>query len=731
MIRALSLLLTLMAVNIGVAAPQADFYVSGKGSDAWSGSLAAPNAQKSDGPFATLERARDAIRKLKGGASSKDIVVQLREGTYRLGETIVFGVEDGGKGDATVTYEAYPGEKPVFTSGVEIEGWKKLTKAPAALPKAARGKVWVANVSQRFYTLFDAEGMLPRARAEGFTPLDPPEAEVERHNVGKDTLYYPKGVLKAWPNLEDVEIVIRPHHAWMINILTLASVDEKKRVAKTAIEGSYPLGKLRFLPGGKACWVENVLEALDKPGEWVLNTKEGKLYLWPRGKGAPQGIGAPTLRELIRVEGKVDKEGPKDTPVRNLIFRGLTLMHGARYTVRPDDAGLQHDWDFYDRDNALLRLRGAENCVVEKCHFVHSGGGAIRVDLHGRENKIVGNHIEYIGGTGVLLCGYGPGTKDVNNRNLVYNNHIHHVGQVYWHSPGIFVWQSGENRVANNLVHHTAYTPIIISGCMTHFFARPDGRELVRTIRWHEVGGGPAEKTLEEVRPFLHTHDNMIELNEVHHAMELLGDGNGLYVRGAGADNVIRRNYFHHLVAPTRMQSPIRTDGGQRDTLIAENVIWKCTAQGIKLKLNNRVENNIVADLIEPVHGGAKLPVTYLTTREGPMTGATIKRNIFFHTGKRGVMYDQQTAMSRGREPALLKDVEMDHNIYFSPKQPGLAPQALKKNQAEGNDKNSIVADPLFVDPENGDFRLKPGSPALKMGFVPIDMSKIGLRAKP
>ncbi|MHC4737229.1 MAG: hypothetical protein ACYTDW_22730 [Planctomycetota bacterium] len=73
---------------------------------------------------------------------------------------------------------------------------------------------------------------------------------------------------------------------------------------------------------------------------------------------------------------------------------------------------------------------------------------------------------------------------------------------------------------------------------MTHFFPRPDARELVRTIRWHEVGGGPSEKTLEQVRPFLHTHDNLIEYNEIHHAMEKLGDGNGIYVRGAGAGNV-------------------------------------------------------------------------------------------------------------------------------------------------------------------------------------------------
>jgi hypothetical protein len=381
------------------------------------------------------------------------------------------------------------------------------------------------------------------------------------------------------------------------------------------------------------------LGALDEPGEWVLNSREGKLYLWPRDDRPPQGIMAPRLRELIRVKGRIDKEGPEDIPVRNLHFRGLTFMHGERYLLAEDDAGLQHDWDMHDRDYALVRLRGAENCAIEQCHFVHSGGGAIRVDLHGQNNRIVGNHIEHIGGTGILLCGYGPGTKDVNRKNLVYNNNIHHVGEIYWHSPGIFVWQSGENRVANNLIHHTPYSAMIVSGCMTHFFARPDARELVRTIRWHEVGGGPSKKTLEQVRPFLHTHDNLIEYNEIHHAMEKLGDGNGIYVRGAGAGNVIRRNYIHHLVTPIASQSAIRTDGGQRDTLIAENLIYKCVSQGIKLKLNNRLENNIIAELIKPIRG-------YVPLREGPMTGAVIKRNIFYHSSSESCIFIGQTTVS-------------------------------------------------------------------------------------
>lgn len=716
----LHLVIALMSVVLtacpsAAADTTADFHVSPIGADTWSGTLSEPNEQRTDGPFATLERARDAVRQLRE-RRSKDVTVLVRGGTYRLTRTVVFGPDDSGPGDSMVTYAAWPGETPVFTSGQEITSWKPLTEAPPGLPEKAFGHVQVADVSGRFHALFDADGLLPRARSTGFIPRD---------GGSRDELHFPAGRLKNWPNIEDIEIVVRPHHAWIVNILPLKSVDEPQQIARTSIAATYAMNGLHFLRDTESCWVENALEELDEPGEWVLNTKQGRLYLWPRNDSR---VLAPGLTELIRIEGAIDKLGPTDTPVRNIRFQGLTFMHGDRYSIARDDAGLQHDWDMHDKANALVRLRGTENCSIEQCRFAHSGSGAIRVDLHGQRNTISGNHIEHMGGAGILLCGYGPGTKDVNRKNLVANNHIHHVGRIYSHSPGIMVWQSGENRIANNLVHHTPYTAMIISGCMTDFFTKR-GRELGRTIRRHEIARLPRQPQLEDVHPYLHTHDNVVEYNEIHHAMEMLGDGNGIYIRGAGAGNVIRRNYIHHLVAPMKMQAAIRTDGGQRDTLIAENVIYKCTSQGIILKLNNRCENNIVADIIAPPRG------YYLSVREGPMTGGTIKRNIFYSSSGTCTFIDELppargrvTEDRRGRALAASRQADTDRNIYYCAASPQLGTQLLEKQQAGGVDTESLAVDPMFVDPANGDFRLSPDSPALQLGFVPIDLSQAGLK---
>ena len=103
MLRKLEILLGLLIASLlagSLAAAEevtADFYVSPKGSDEWSGTLAEPDDGGANGPFATLARARDAVRELKKSKST-DIVVLVREGTYRLEETVVFGLEDSGAG---------------------------------------------------------------------------------------------------------------------------------------------------------------------------------------------------------------------------------------------------------------------------------------------------------------------------------------------------------------------------------------------------------------------------------------------------------------------------------------------------------------------------------------------------------------------------------------------------------------------------------------------------------
>src|SRR5262249_32293753 len=75
----------------------------------------------------------------------------------------------------------------------------------------------------------------------------------------------------------------------------------------------------------------------------------------------------------------------------------------------------------------------------------------------------------------------------------------------------------------------------------------------------------------------------------------------------------------------------------------------------------------------------------------------------------------------------------MDWNVYFDArpdaKQATFGNSSPEKWREQGDDRNSILSDPLFVAPKENDFRMQPQSPALKVGFKPIDLSKIGIRS--
>jgi hypothetical protein len=167
----------------------------------------------------------------------------------------------------------------------------------------------------------------------------------------------------------------------------------------------------------------------------------------------------------------------------------------------------------------------------------------------------------------------------------------------------------------------------------------------------------------------------------------------------------------------------------QKGTIIIGNLLYKCVSHGIHLKYNNHAVNNILVDMIAPIHKGITRLPSYLKLRSGPLTGGAIQRNILYHTKGNVDFYDQ--GIVGNHVPAWAKEADTDYNLYYCAENPLLSQQALERAQKEGIDLYSLATDPLFIDLENGDFRLKPESPALKLGFVPFDLSKVGLRDTP
>lgn len=717
----------------GISAREADFYVAPDGRDNWSGRLPAPTEGRGDGPFATLERARDAVCEALAAGADRDIVVLIRGGTYRLERTAVFGLDDSAPGEHSITYAAYPGETPIFSPGQPIAGWSKVQTPPPGLPASAHGHVWSADVSDvrrlreadhaarrlrvdsargwRFLALFEGERRLPRARGAGFGLLN------GRDELPAGELRFPKGAMRNWGMLREAEIVAIPVYPWTMNILPIESVDTDAGRARSALPPTYPLGKVGSHP--EQAWVENVFEVLDAPGEWVLDSAHERLYLWPTGPAPGEDLVAPVLTELIRVEGDIDESGPRDEPVRGVRFRGLTFTHGDRLPWHGRTGwGVQHDWELFDTPTAMVRFRGAEGCAVEDCRFVNSGHTALRWDLHCVGNRTVGNVIERVGGCGILLCGYGPGTKDANRGNVVANNYIHHIGQTYWHSPAVFVWQSGENRIANNHIHHTPYTGIVVSCRASRSPATEN--ECARTVRWDELPDGYATMTWQERERYMHGRNNIIERNEIHGVMEVLGDGNCIYVSGTGGGNIVRENYCHDVWG-RHVDAAIRTDNDQHDTLIERNIITRIQGHGCGIcnKGGNRVRQNIIADVIPTsVHSALLVHVNYVPA------GSQTTGNVFYATHPRVV-----AVKDLGPHPGLALS-ESARNLYYSRDLPGWAAAFVEAEQKDGRETDSRTGDPLFVDPDRDDFRFRPTSPALELGIdQPVMVGMTGLES--
>jgi len=711
-----------------------NFFVSPTGNDAGSGTKMSP--------YASMDRARRAVQAYKKAHPKENVTVWFAGGVYPVSKTIVFTPEDSANDGQVYTYRAMPNQKPIFTAGIPILKWSRLVKIPKDLPAKARGHVLVANLKifmeqkkrmepsptkatqmsqDRILTVFADGKMLPRARGPRYM-LEKMPATVENTT---NAFCFPKGMVGNWTDLKSAEIVGITSRGWVGNMIPLSSVDLKNQVAYTAFPSTYPFGPTAVSIKEKNVWIENSLALLDEPGEWVFDAKNKLLYLWPMKN--MHSVTVPLFSEIIRLQGDIEYDELKDKPVKNIVFKGLTFAHGSRFAWHGRTGwGLQHDWERFDSPSAMMRFRGAENCVVEECSFETSGSSGLRLDLYAQNNKIVGNEFKDLGGVAILLAGYGPGKKNVNMKNIVENNYIHNIGLFYPGSPGIFVWQSGRNKIMNNELFDLPYTAICVSGRIVW---NPNGgaEECSRTIRQDELDGRhlSVAGSWKSREKYLHARGNKILRNNIHHVMQVCSDGNAIYVSGAGANNLIEENYCHHC--PSKfMNSAIRCDDDQNETIINRNIIYQIGGDGeaIQIKGENTITENLFVDP-QPNNGHHRGIIRFY---RGRIKNSIIQRNIFFVTRK-DIVAVCNGVKKRGELQPVWRDTKADFNLYFNTQDPTWCVERLKTFATEKFEMNSIVADPMFKDVAHADFQFKKGSPALtKLKLKqPISIASTGI----
>ncbi len=677
-------------------------YVSPAGDDIQPGTQRKPVQS----PAKALELARRM--RLEDGSGAIEIV--LLAGRYRLTETLVLGKDDAGS-DTPLVIRGEGRERTFVSSAVPVASWEKADHD--SLPGAVKGRVWRASVPPGidFRVLHKNTEMVPRARGKGFQPTLPLEGGKKFGD--RSVLHLPVEQLAWLKSPGAPEVFVRPHQSWLVNYLDLVDMDYEKCSALTSVPATYRLDKIGNMPDADSAWLENVLAVMAPECPWVLDKAAGALWLYSEEDPNQSAYSYPALREYIRIEGENDEAGDQNCPARNIHLRDICFWGNDRDVWLPNDRGIQHDWDMFDKGNAFVRLRGAEDCSVADCVFRQGGGGGIRVDLYGKRNEIMNNTLEDLGGTGILLCGYGPGRKDVNRGNIVRNNDIARVGRLFWHAPAIFLWQSGDNRIVNNRIRDLHYNGIVLSGVRPRFFKVRDPeewgtnfdipsdlRENTGIIRWDEVG---EVRCREDALRFAFGTRNLVADNEIHNVMKTLGDGNAIYLSCSGPGNCIRRNLIYDC---PRVCSEIRFDDDQEDSVVEQNVI---IGNGIKLKHRNSVVNNII------IGGGI---ILFRTAQRG----CVVKHNVVCAIHSPDFLYSAN--------PELVAAIGPDENCYFSP-EPEVLAKTLERVRSWGCDRNSVLTDIVFENLAAGDFRFAAGSPARALGIAEIDPAPIGLANDP
>lgn len=413
-------------------------YVATNGNDSWSGKLPKPNGKKTEGPFATLGKARDAVRALKVRGQIAGSRVEVGRGEYYLESALELSAADSG-----ITIEAVKGEKPVLYGGCRITGWQR-----------EGDKLWSASLPTMhgqdldFRHLVVNGHLCQRARLpetgafSHLTEFKVPWMSTtgggwQRQPTHEEltTMKYQPGDLGEGLDLKNAELTV--FHVWDESMVGLAAHDVGTQTLRFSNPAGHPPGAF----GVQKYVVWNIREGMRVPGQWYLDRTARKVVYWPLpGEDMRKAeVIAPAVESLIRIHGS------KEAPVRNVTLKGLTFS----VTNTPLKAGGFGASAF----DGAASVQFATDCNLVNLTFRNVGGQGIKG--HGCDRLRVENcEMGDIGACGIKVDGVDT---------VVSNNYVHHIGVAY--PSAIAVWVDGQRaEVSHNEIHDTPYTAIAAGG---------------------------------------------------------------------------------------------------------------------------------------------------------------------------------------------------------------------------------------------------------------------------
>ncbi|MGQ9649345.1 MAG: right-handed parallel beta-helix repeat-containing protein [Phycisphaerae bacterium] len=647
----------------------ADIYVSPNGRLEWSGRLREPNSDRTDGPLPTVEAARDALRRIRAAEKPKNEagwVVLIAPGTYELEGPLVFGPEDSGTSDAPIVYACLSKEGATISGGRRITGWK--------IAEVNGKKVWAAELADvkagQWYPrqLFVNNERRPRTRLpkEGYLEFAglPQMTEKTPWNEGQTEATFKAGEIKRWRNLGDVEVVAL--HFWIESRLPLAEVNEADNIAKFERKSTFRLTDAHNHQQFARYYVENVFEALDAPGQWYVDRPTGMLYYVPMPGETPEDtlVMVPRLPQLLRVVG----DRKNDRPVKSIVFLGLDFCH-ADWSLPAEKAGsVQAAFEV----PGALYFQDADSCTVFASRIRHVSGYAVEFASGCANNSVEGCELTDLGAGGVKMW-------EGSSHSRIHNNEIGPGGLIFHSAVGVLIGPSGDNTVTHNEIHDFSYTGISV-GWSWGYNLSPAVRNIVEYNHIHDIGKG------------------------------MLSDMGGIYTLGVSPNTRLRYNLIHDVEAHTYGGWGIYNDEGSTHILIENNIVYRTKHAGYHQHYGkeNYIRNNIFA-----------------FGREAQLARSREEEHVSFIFERNIILFDHDKLLTSNWKNDKFV---IDYNLYWrTDSQPfDFAGVSFEEWRRRGHDTHSIIADPQFVDPTNGDFSFKPGSPAHQIGFQPIDTSKIG-----
>ncbi|MFQ5809536.1 MAG: right-handed parallel beta-helix repeat-containing protein, partial [Armatimonadota bacterium] len=705
-----SIAIPLVRAAAGPGEDSVTLYVATNGDDGWSGRLAAPNEGRTDGPLASLAGARDAVRDLRKD-DLQGITVVVRGGVYYLEGPVALTREDSGTEACPITYRAEPGQKVVLSGGRIVRGWAAHRDGVYRADLKAQGLEGV-----RFHQLFYRGTRQVLARHPNFDPKHPRTGgflyTADSGYRPAEQLVYEEGTIPfdEWGEYPQAEVWSVFGRGWNFALTPILDVDTERRLI-TVRRVRRPFETTnRF-------FIQNVLGALDAPGEWFLDRQASVLYFYPpNGRLRDGDVVVPALDNLIEVTGSI----PYPHGYLNVAYRGTR-----------EDFPVEDELPAYEPVE-YLRFEGFRlECARQN---------AVRL-VGARRCAVIGNVVTNVGNVGINLGGVASAHEEVGNprivpaegysggvggggQNLLYNdpcqecrvdgNDVFSVG-----SDGIFLYGTG-NVAENNHVYDTGLFDKDCAGINLW-----GERNVARRNDLHDVPRNAV---------FLKGVENVVELNEIHRTMLETCDGGAirmcqrnLYLRG----NVIRHNRildtvgYGYPMGSGVFQAPYYSWGVYLDdftcgTTVYGNIIARTGRAGVHVHggSDNIVENNVVV-------GGAQYQFENNPIRENPVSGNRVRRNVFVYDGDGALLYRCGKWLDGS--------VAWERNLVWSGDGPVNVELGLRNLiegwdawEKMGLDKGSEVGRPMFRDEENDDYRLLPASPAWKLGFAEIPVEQIG-----